>query len=282
MTVMLRILAFLALTALASGQPNPSWKRAYPAHKVAGNIYYVGTEDLACYLITTPAGHILINTGLADSVPLLQESFRSLGFKLQDIRILLNMQAHYDHVAAMAEVQKISGAAVYATSADTPVLEDGGKSDPHLGPEYRFARLKVNRRLRDGDIVSLGGVDLKVILSPGHTMGSSSYQTTVDDNGKKRSVLFVNLPSVVMPLVGNVKYPKIATDFNSTLKKQEGLSPDIWLAGHASQYDMAVKHKAGSFVDPKGYREAVAKYRQLFEHTLAKETQAASAGRTLR
>src|SRR5215469_14024185 len=119
---MLRIL-LLALCATAFAQTNPAWKRPFPPHKIAGNLYYVGTEDLACFLFTTPAGDILVNTGLADSTPLIRESMRSLGFRLEDVRILLTMQAHYDHVAAMSEIQKITGAKVYITEPDAATVE---------------------------------------------------------------------------------------------------------------------------------------------------------------
>jgi metallo-beta-lactamase class B len=272
---MFRALLFL-LCATAFAQPNPAWQRPFPPHKIAGNLYYVGTEDLACFLFVTPAGGILVNTGLVDSTPLIRESFRKLGFRLEDVKILLTMQAHYDHVAAMNEIRKITGAKVYITEPDAPVLEDGGKSDPFLGPEYRFAPVKVERRLKDGDVVSLDGTELKVILTPGHTRGSVSYSTTLDDGGRKRNVLLVNINTVVMPLVGNRKYPQIADDYERTYVTQRQLSPDIWVAAHASQYNMAEKVKAGSFVDPQGYKQAIEHYHALFLQTLEKERKAAS------
>jgi metallo-beta-lactamase class B len=273
---MFRALLLLSLCAFAFAQPNPAWKRPFPAYKIAGNLYYVGTEDLACFLFTTPEGHILVNTGLVDSTPLIRESFKKLGFRLEDVKILLTMQAHYDHVAAMKEIQGISGAKVFITEPDAPVLEDGGKSDPFLGPEFRFAPVKVDRRLKDGDIVSLGGTELKAILTPGHTRGSVSYATTLLDGGQKRSVLLANMNTVVMPLVGNSKYPRIADDYARTYDIQRRLSPDIWLAAHASQYDMAAKMKAGSFVDPQGYKNAVEQYHTMFNETLTKERKASA------
>ncbi|MGA7235699.1 MAG: subclass B3 metallo-beta-lactamase [Bryobacteraceae bacterium] len=272
---MLRLILPLTLCAIAFAQPNPAWKRPFPPHKIAGNLYYVGTEDLACFLFVTPAGDILVNTGLADSTPLMRESFRKLGFRLEDVKILLTMQAHYDHVAAMNEIRKITGAKVYITEPDSPVLEDGGKSDPFLGPEYRFAPVKVDRRLKDGDVVSLGGTDLKVILTPGHTRGSVSYSTTLMDGGRKRSVLLANMNTVVMPLVGNRKYPQIAEDYERAYATQRQLTPDIWVAAHASQYNMAEKMKAGSFVDPQGYHQAIEHYQALFRETLEKERKTA-------
>jgi len=179
-------------------------------------------------------------------------------------------------VAAMNEIRAITGAKVYITEPDAPVLEDGGKSDPYLtGPEYRFAPVKVDRRLKDGDVVSLGGTELKVILTPGHTRGSVSYATSLMDQGQKRSVLLANINTVVMPLVGNPKYPQIVEDYERAYATQRQLAPDIWAGAHAGQYDMAVKVKAGSFIDPQGYKQTVEHYYSLFRETLEKERKAA-------
>jgi metallo-beta-lactamase class B len=273
---MFRLILPLSICASVFAQTNPAWRRPFPPYKIAGNLYYVGTEDLACFLFVTPAGDILVNTGLADSTPLIRESFRKLGFHLEDVKILLTMQAHSDHVAAMNEIRKITGAKVYITEPDAPVLEDGGKSDPYLvGPEYRFAPVKVDRRLKNGDVVSLGGTELKVLLTPGHTRGSVSYATSLMDQGQKRSVLLANINTVVMPLAGNGKYPQIVEDYERTYATQRQLAPDIWVGAHAGQYDMAKKMKAGSFVDPEGYQQTVEHYYSLFHETLEKERKAA-------
>jgi len=270
------LFTLLAAGALTIAQENPNWHRPFPSYKVAGNVYYVGTADLACFLLTTPEGDILINTGLADSGPMIRESIQKLGFNVKDIRILLTMQAHDDHVAAFKEIQQASGAKIYITEPDAPSLEDGGLSDPVFGSKPRFQPVKVDRRLHDGDVVRLGGTELTVILTPGHSKGSVSYATTVVDGGKKRSLLFANMETVVMPLVGNKKYPHIIDDYERTFKKQKQLSPEIWLAAHASQYDMEAKMKAGSFVDPAGYKTAVEHYEKLFHEQLDKERRQAA------
>lgn len=270
-----RVLALVLFSGLLVADSHPEWHRAFPAHLIAGNLYYVGTEDLACYLITTPAGHIVINTGLADSTPLIRAGISELGFKLEDVKILLTMQAHYDHVAAMAEVKKLTGARLYVTAADAPIVESGGKADPTFGKSGWFAPVKVDRRLHDGDVVSLGGTEIKVMLTPGHTPGSVSYLMTVTEGGRPRTVAIANMGSVVMPLVGNQKYPRIVEDFMASFAKQRQLHPDIWVAGHASQYRMAEKRKAGTFVDPEGYQAAVARYQKDFEETLSRERRAA-------
>lgn len=263
------LVALLSLACLVCGEDNEGWRRPFPAHKIAGNLYYVGTEDLACFLVATPQGHILINTGLRDSTPLLSESFRALGFRLEDVKILLTMQAHFDHVAAMAEVKKLTGALVFATEGDAPILEDGGKSDPYFGVGSRFAPVKVDRRLKDGGVVELGGTRLTVISTPGHSKGSVSYTMTVMDGGRRRSVAIANMNTVVMPLTGNPKYPNITADFERSFDRQKRLSPEIWVAAHASQYGMQEKYKAGSFVDPQGYKGAIARYEKSFRQQMA-------------
>jgi metallo-beta-lactamase class B len=261
----------ILVLGLLAGQAIESWRRPFPPHRIAGNLYYVGTEDLACYLITTPQGHILINTGLADSTPLIRASIQKLGYRLEDVKILLTMQAHFDHVAAMREIQEISHAKVFATEADAPALEDGGKSDPYFGKAQWFAPVKVDRRLHDGEVIGFGGTELTVMTTPGHTRGSVSYLMSVMDGGQKRSVAIVNISTVVMPLVGNPKYPRVVDDYEQSFAKQRKLTPDIWVAGHASQYNMQEKWKTGSFIDPEGYKRAIAESEQAFRARLAKE-----------
>ena len=243
----------LCLPALA-GNP-PEWSKAVPPFHIAGNVYFVGTAELGCYLIKGSAGDILINTGLADSPSLITASIRALGFDPKDIRILLTNQAHHDHVGGFNEMQRITGAKIYATAGDAPQLEDGGASDP--GGLGLFAPVKVDRVLKDGDVVTLGDLSLKVISTPGHSMGSVSYGMTVKADGKDRTMLFANLPTVVMPLK-NPKYPGIVADLRGSFARLKALKPDVWVAAHVSQCGLTEKAKIGRFEDPKGYVEAVA------------------------
>jgi metallo-beta-lactamase class B len=261
-------LALLALLALPAFAQRDLWTKPFPAHTIAGNLHFVGTADLACFLISTPQGHILINTGLADSVPMIRESMAQLGFKMEDIRILLTMQAHHDHTAGLAGIQRISKAKMFATEADAPILEDGGFSDPAFGGKRHFEPIKVDRRLKHGDPIQLGGTTLRTELMAGHTKGSVGYSMKIGN----QSVLIANMGSVVMPLV-NPKYPEIVEDYKRTFTLQKKFRPDIWVAGHGSHYDMAAKHARGSFVDPEGYSAAVEKFEKLFLERLAKEKQ---------
>jgi metallo-beta-lactamase class B len=173
-------------------------------------------------------------------------------------------------VAALAEIQKLTGAKMYATEADAPALADGGKSDPSLA-RNRFEPIRVDRRLKDGEKIRLGGTELTVHLTPGHSKGSAGYSLSVMENGKRLRALIANMGTVVMPLVGNAKYPQIAEDFARSFEAQKKLSPDIWVAAHGSQYRMQEKLKSGSFIDPEGYKQAVERYAKLFREQWARE-----------
>ena len=260
---------FLAVSCLAALAQDPeNWKRPLAPFQISGNVYYVGTEDLGCYLVTTKQGHILINTGLVDSLPLINQSIEKLGFQLKDIKILLTMQAHYDHVAAMAEVQKATGAKMYATPGDKAALESGGKIDGFGdSPAYQFIPIRVDKILKDRETIKLGDAKITVLFHSGHTKGAASYQIT--SSGKP--VLLVNIPSVVQPLVGNKTYPNVVADFERAFVAQKKLHPGIWLAGHASQSGMHTKLKAGNFDDPQGYTNAITKAEAAFRERLAKE-----------
>jgi len=266
--------ALAAVLTLGAVSWPAEWSRPFAAHRVVGNVYYVGTYDLACFLIVTPRGNILINTGLPDSAPMIRRSMTDLGFKLEDVRWLLTTQAHFDHAAGMAEVKRLSVARVLASQGDAALLEDGGKSDYHFGKDYYYAPVKVDQRIGDGEKLRLGGVELTAYLHPGHTQGSMSYGLTVAEGGKEYRVLIANMGTINpgVRLLGNERYPGIAADYAMTFARQKALGCDIFLSSHASQYGLHRKYTpgaaydAGRFVDPEGYRRAVeeaeAKYRR--------------------
>jgi metallo-beta-lactamase class B len=265
--------ACLLLTLLlglrtAFAETPSEWSKPYPAHRIAEHVYYVGTTDLGCFLITGSQGHILINTGLSESPAMILASLRTLGIDPKGIRILLTNQAHFDHVSGFAEMQKHTGANIFATAADAPLLRDGGASDPGSLP--LFTPVKVDRVLKDGELITLGDIALTVIATPGHTPGSASYQMTIHDGGRTLTMLFANFPTVVMPLK-NPKYPGIAADLKQSFRRLNALHPDIWVAAHASQCGMAAKHAAGSYEDPKGYAPALAACERDFKTKLHAE-----------
>jgi metallo-beta-lactamase class B len=260
-------IAALLFVPVLAGNP-PDWSKPAAPFHIAGPVYSVGTAGLGCYLITGTEGDILINTGLPDSPPLITAALGKLGVAPQAIRVLLINQAHFDHASGFAGMQKITGAKIWSTAADAPLLETGGAADP--GGLGRFTPVQVDRVLRDGETIALGEIQLKVIATPGHSPGSVSYLLTFRDGGKDRTLLFANLPTVVMPLV-NPKYPAIAADLRLSLARLKALHPDLWVAAHVSQCDLAAKAKTGRFEDAAGYAQAVAECAADFEAKAAKE-----------
>lgn len=243
-----------------------AWSEPYAPFRIAGNLYYVGTRELACYLITTPDGNILINTGLAASLPLIEANIESLGFKLADTRILLTNQVHYDHVGAMAAIKKRTGAWMMVDEKDAGVLADGGASDYELGKYgVTFEPVKADRLLKDGDTVSLGGMHLKLLHHPGHTKGSCSFLVDIKDKDKTYRVLLANMPTIITDrkFAEVTGYPGIASDYGYTFSAMKRLSFDLWVAAHASQFDLEKKHpplskyNPAAFAGRKGYDTAI-------------------------
>ncbi len=261
--------------------PPERWVQSYPAHRVIGPLYAVGGADLSVFLITTDAGHILINTGLKDSTAMIQDNIESLGFVLSDIKLLLTMQAHFDHTAALAEIKQITGAQMWATAADARVLADGGASDAHFGDciELRFDPVQVEKVLADGEVIELGGISLRTHLHPGHTEGSSSYSMTVHENGRDYRVVIANMGTINpgKKLVKEPTYPGVAQDFARTYQAQEAMKVDVWVAAHASQYDRDSKHEPNqqydpqTFVDPEGFLAAVERLEVIYREQVAAE-----------
>jgi metallo-beta-lactamase class B len=256
------------------------FSKPYPPFRIAGQLYYVGTTDLACYLIVTPKGDVLINTGLASSAANIKANIEALGFQLRDIKILLTTQAHYDHMGAMAAIQKATGATMMVDEGDVPVATDGGNSDYALGGHGSFYQpVKVGRVLHNGDTISLGGVHLVILHHPGHTKGSCSYLFTVKDEQRSYTVLIANMPTVVTSKKFNEipEYPNIAADYQYTFKAMKPLKFDIWLASHSSQFGLETKHPPGSaynpaaFIDQKGYDDELNELQTDFEKKMAGE-----------
>ena len=268
----------LAAAAPAAAQSD-NWTRPFPGHRVIGNLYAVGTYDLAVFLVTSDEGHFLINTGLEDSTELIRQNIESLGFRFEDIRVLLQMQAHWDHTAALAEIKEITGAEIWATAEDAPVLEDGGVSDPHFGGEQSFQPVEVDRIIADGDVLELGDARLTVVEMPGHTAGSSGYAMTVHEAGRDYRVIIANMGTINAgkKLAVDPTYPGVADDFAETYRKQKELEIDVWVAAHGSQYNLHDKWGPGNpydpntFVDPDGFRLAVERLEQRYLDQLEEE-----------
>ncbi|WP_333820486.1 subclass B3 metallo-beta-lactamase [Ohtaekwangia sp.] len=237
---------------------NPDWSKPYTPFRIAGNLYYVGTYELACYLVVTPQGNILINTGLASSAPIIKNNIEKLGFKFSDIKILLTTQAHFDHVGAMASVKKMTGATLMADEKDVAVLADGGSSDYAFGDSgSTFQPVKTDRVLHDRDTIQLGDAQLVMLHHPGHTKGSCSFLLTVKDNQQSYRVLIANMPTIVVEKSFNdiATYPNIAEDYAYTLNALKTISFDLWVASHASQFYLHKKHKPSDAYNPTAFRD---------------------------
>jgi metallo-beta-lactamase class B len=280
---MLRLLVLAmvgwALLGAAGAQGNPDWTTNHAPFRVIGNVYYVGSRDLASYLIVTRDGLILINSNVASSPPQIEHNVEALGFRFRDVKILLISHAHFDHDAGSAAILRMTGAKYMVMDADVPVVEDGGRSDFAFGREKGqwYAPAKVDRVLHDGDVVRLGGVELTAHKTAGHTKGCTTWTMRVEDGGRRYDVVIVGSPNVLSEfrLRGDPRYPNQAADFEEQFRVLEGLKCDVFLGAHGSYYGMEAKYrrlKAGdrlAFVDPEGYRRYVAERRTTFERALA-------------
>ncbi|MBS1829194.1 MAG: subclass B3 metallo-beta-lactamase [Acidobacteria bacterium] len=258
----LRVALFAFATSLEAQNPGV-WSEPFPPHRIAGNLYYVGTRGLASYLITGEQGHVLINAGLESTVPMIEANVAALGFRFKDVKILLVSHAHWDHVAGSALVRERTGARYMVMEPDVAVVEDGGRSDFFYGNAAfaQFRPTKVDRALHDGDTVQLGATVLTARLTPGHTRGCTTWLLKVTEGGKSYDAVIVGSPNVNegYHLVDNPVYPGIAADFALTFRILKSLDCDIFLGAHGDYYGLEAKYARlkkegfGVFLDPAGY-----------------------------
>jgi metallo-beta-lactamase class B len=285
----LTLLAVLIASACSgvAGIPGPmwSWNRALPPYRVIDNIYYVGSTEIAQFLITTPEGHILLDSGFEASVPRLRDNVAALGFRFEDIKVILTSHAHIDHVQAHALVRRLTGARVLASARDGAFIEAGGKGESVYDGVYSWPPCPVDRVVSDGDEITLGGTTMTAHLTPGHTMGATTWTMRVKEprgDPAARPLDVVFFPSAnINPgvrLVGNTRYPAIAQDFEHSFTVWKALPCDVFLAVHGSFYGMREKRKrqeSGSgtnpFIDPAGYKRAIADAEKEFLAELASE-----------
>ena len=273
------VFTLLLIPAALFAQGNADWDKPFPPHKVAGNIYYVGSEGLSSYLITTPQGHILINSSFERTVPIIRKAVEALGFKFSDVKILLTSHAHGDHAEGTALIKELTGAKIMVMQGDEGIVESGGQGDFQY-TNKNWKPCKVDRVLKDRDEVKLGGTTLVARLTPGHTRGCTTWTMKVREQDKELLAVVVGSPNVNpgYQLVGNVKYPAIAEDYARAFKIWKELKADIFLGAHGAYYDMAAKYEklknggAGNpFIDPEGYRAYIADREKAYLETLAKQ-----------
>jgi metallo-beta-lactamase class B len=283
------ILLGAALAAACAGAPAPAppdrreadaairrdWARPVAPFRIAGNLYYVGAADIAVYLFATSEGLILLDAGTREMEPFVRASIAELGFRLEDIRILLVSHAHFDHVEGLAAMKRLTGASLAAMAAEVPALSSG--VDRSALGDSGWDPVRVDRVLRDGDDVVLGDVALHAVWTPGHTQGCTTWTTTARQNGRTYSVAIVCPPiaNAGVKLVGNRRHPTIARDLDRSLRALARLRPDIFLTGHpaellAGKIDrLRAGEEPNPLVDPGAYRrylaEAEADYRRRLD-----------------
>lgn len=258
-----------------------SWNQPVAPFRIAGNIYYVGANEITSYLITTPMGHILLDGGFKETAPMILANIEKLGFRPKDVRILLSSHAHFDHAGGLAELKRATGAKFYASAEDLPALARGGLDDPQFGDKYPFPPVEADRVVRDGERIEIDGTSLTAHITAGHTRGCTTYTMDVRDGGLTRGVVFFCSPSVPSEykLVGNAKYPDVAADYRKQFATLPKFDCDIPLASHGSFFSLEEKRKqlasdpkSDPFVDPKGCRDLIAEMEKRFEAALAKQT----------
>jgi metallo-beta-lactamase class B len=258
-----------------------SWNQPVEPFKIAGNIYYVGATDVTSYLVTTPKGHILIDSGFSETVPQIRENIAKLGFKFSDVKILLNSHAHYDHAGGLAELKRLTSAKLMISRPDFELLANGGTGDPNFGDRFPFESVKADETFGDGKMVKLGGTVLKANITPGHTRGCTTWATEVTENDRKYNVIFVCSTSAPgYKLIGNDKYPSIFEDYMRTFERLERLKVDIFLGSHGNIYDLQdkidrLRRSTGSnpFVDPAGYRDYLAASKAAIQNTHKRQSE---------
>jgi len=267
---------------VSSASSSPAdWREPFPPHRMIANIYYVGSRGLASYLITTPAGNILINSNLKTSVPLIQQSIEQLGFRFGDVKILLISHAHFDHDGGSAEIKKLTGARYMVMDGDVDVVESGGKNDFQYGNDAtsQYPATKVDRILHDGDQVKLGNTVLTAHKTAGHTRGCTTWSLKVSEAGRSYDVVIVGSPNVNpgYKLVNNARYPAIADDYAEGFRVLKSLPCDVFLGAHGGYFDLEAKHaklnsgSANPYIDAAGYKSYIAEREQAFVSELQKE-----------
>lgn len=246
--------------------------------KIIGNIYYVGaSQHITAYLITTPQGHILIDTGFKESVAPVRENIEALGFKIRDVKLMLATHAHGDHVGGFTQMKELTGAKVLSSGLDAGVMASGGKTDFRSGEGWEPT--KVDQIIQDGEKVSLGPVTMVAHLTPGHTKGCTTWTTVVNEGGKNLNVIFlcgVRMNDNV-PVVNNPKYPNMPQDFAMSFKKLKALPVDVFLGAHGYWFDIQSKMKrmeqagANPYIDPDGYRKYLIDMESYFLDEVKKE-----------
>jgi metallo-beta-lactamase class B len=273
-----------------SGMPNlaqsaAAMKEPFPPFHIIGNINYVGSKGISCYLITTPAGEILIDTGYPDMAEQIEGNIQKLGYKLSDVKIIIDSHSHIDHAGGIAAVKAATGATLMSVAEDAVYLESGGHNDVLFGDRNLFPAVKVDRVLHDGEAITLGGVTLTPHLTPGHTPGNTTWTMVTEDKGKSYNVVFWVFVSLFpnASLKGTPSYPNMGADVAKTMKVIPTIKCDVFLGSNSSFFNMEQKHDAlmkgadpNPFIDPQGCKEFVERAEASYQAALQRDQAAAT------
>ncbi|HET6983208.1 MAG TPA: subclass B3 metallo-beta-lactamase [Myxococcaceae bacterium] len=266
-------------------QPPPAQVRSFESEylkpvapfRILGNLHYVGASGVSAFLLTTPAGHVLLDTGPVEMLPMLERNVAALGFRLADVKLLLNSHAHYDHCGAFAEVRRRTGARILVSEADAEQMKRGGLGDFAYGDDYPFEAFTPDGRVQDGDRVQLGDLSLLATLTPGHTRGCTTWSTRIEDGGTAHDVVFL-CGLVVSPfkLTNNPVYPAVAEDARRSIARVRALKADVFLAAHGFWFDLTGKAKRlarsrapNPFIDPGALGRHLAEVEKDLDEALA-------------
>ncbi|MGQ3015751.1 subclass B3 metallo-beta-lactamase [Phenylobacterium sp.] len=277
--------AFLVAAGGAQAQLPPGWSAPGEPLHIADNLYYVGTETIAVYLITTPEGHILVDGAMPTSAPLILAAIREVGFDPADVKVILNTHAHFDHTGGLADLKAATGATLAASEGDQGVLESGTYVGSEEVETFAFKPVGVDRVLKDGDRVELGGITLTAHLTPGHSPGCTTWTFPLVVDGQTRQAMIYCSTSVAANRLVSAdkgpQYPGIVADYEQTFAKLKTMRADIFLAPHAEQFGLEKKRAAmtegapNPFVDPTELQKVVAASEAAFRAALAKQQEAA-------
>ena len=270
-----------AATPAATPSHAETWARPADPIRIVGPLWYVGTQGLGVYLITTPSGHILIDGAIPEAAPLVEASIRKAGFRPEEIRLLLNTHAHADHAGTIAHFKKLSGARLAVMRPDDRLLKSGGAKDYLFtkNEAFHFPPVTADQVLEDGDTVTVGDVTLTARHTPGHTRGCTTWIGAFDDAGKTYFVVFPGSTSVNpgTRFVNHPSYRGIADDYRRAFEVLASFRPDVFLTAHPGAMEFETKRARAAaegpqaFVDPDGYRRYVAESKARFEALVAGE-----------
>ncbi|HST29220.1 MAG TPA: subclass B3 metallo-beta-lactamase [Chthoniobacterales bacterium] len=269
----------LLAASIALGQTDPQSRemnQPVAPFRIIGNLYYVGANEVCSFLITTPQGHIILDGGFAETAPQIERNLAELGFKIEDVKILLNSHAHLDHAGGLAELKQKSGAKFIASAGDAERLRNGGHGDFRFGDRLLFPPVTVDQTIGDGESIQVGGQKLTAWLTPGHTKGNTTWTTKISDDAKSYDVVFAGSPTTLdYRLVEKESYPGITTDFEKTFAVLKKLPCDIFLSDHGSFFNFERKRdhlmrgeSPNPFIDPDGYKRFVAHFEKEFHDKL--------------